>query len=99
MLNNLPKIHLQVLQKRAIEKRAEATGDLFGNKIGNVVGKWFAVVKFSIDDNEIKSAGLRSNPGTKSTSDTKSIEILKRYISPEKRNLIFYELRLIKIPK
>ena len=33
MLNNLLEIHFETPSKRVIQKRAEATGDLIGNKI------------------------------------------------------------------
>ena len=35
MLDNLQQIQLKLLQKRVIQKKAEATGYLFGNKIAN----------------------------------------------------------------
>ena len=38
MLNNLPQIHLKLLQKKAIQKTAEATDDLI-NKIANKITK------------------------------------------------------------
>ena len=39
MLKNLPQMHLKMLQKRAIQKTAEATGELTGNEIANKIKK------------------------------------------------------------
>ena len=39
MLNNLLQVHLKLLQKRGIQKIAEATGDLIGNKIADKIIK------------------------------------------------------------
>ena len=39
MLNNMPQMHLKLLQKGAIQKTAEATGDFIGNKIANKIAK------------------------------------------------------------
>ena len=40
MPNNLLQIHLQLLQKRTIQKPAEATVDLTGNKISDKITKF-----------------------------------------------------------
>ena len=37
MLNNLLRMHLKLLQKRAIQKTAKTTVDLIGNKIADKV--------------------------------------------------------------
>ena len=39
MLNNLLQIHLKPLQKKAIQKSAETTADLIGNKIADKITK------------------------------------------------------------
>ena len=39
MCNNLQQMQLNILQKKFIQKAAEATGDLIGNKIANKITK------------------------------------------------------------
>ena len=39
MWNNLQQMQLNILQKKFIQKTAEATGDLIGNKIANEIKK------------------------------------------------------------
>ena len=39
MWNNLQQMQLNILQKKFIQKTAEATGDLIGNKIANKITK------------------------------------------------------------
>ena len=39
MLSNLRQMHLKLLQKKAIQKTTEVTGDLIGNKIADIVAK------------------------------------------------------------
>ena len=39
MLNNLQQMHLKLLQKKVIQKTAEAVGYLIGNKIANKITK------------------------------------------------------------
>ena len=78
MLNNLPQIHLKLLQKKAIQKTAEATDDLI-NKIANKITK-----------------ASRNSPQNTLEAVKSEAEIRKeRYISPEKREKIIYDLRLI----
>ena len=65
--------------KRAIQKTAEATGDLIGNKIAD----------------KITSVSKKS-PKELHSQNEDEIEIPKeRYISPEKRQQIIDELRLV----
>ena len=71
---------IKTASKRAIQKTAEATGDLIGNKIAD---KIISVSKKNNDGNNEKK---------------KDVEITthkKRYISPEKRQQIIDELRLV----
>ena len=78
MLNNLPQIHLKLLQKKAIQKTAEATDDLI-NKIANKITK-----------------ASRNSPQNTLEAVKSEAEIRKeRCISPEKREKIIYDLRLI----
>ena len=70
--------------KRAIQKPVEATGDLIGNKIAD---KMRSISKkypkqLQNDEIEIGRDSLKNIPK-------------KRYISPEERQQVIYELRLI----
>ena len=68
------------MSKRAIQKTAEATGDLIGNKIATKITK---VSKNSQQNN------------SETVTNEHDIEIPKeRYISPEERQEIIDELRL-----
>ena len=74
-------MHLKLLKKRVILKTAEATGDLIGNKIADRITK----VSRSSQQNNWK---IIINKHDK--------EIPKeRYISPEKRQKVSEDLRLI----
>ena len=70
---------IKTASKRAIQKTAEATGDLIGNKIAN------KVTNISKSLKELHSKTKENE-----------VEIPKeRHISPEKRQQIIDELRLI----
>ena len=74
---------LKIASKRAIQKTAEATRDLVGNTISN------KITGISI---ELNSKKLESEPHSNDVSN----EIPKeRYISPQERQKIIDELRLI----
>ena len=66
--------------KRAIQRTAEATGDLIGNKI---VDKIASVSK------------KKSNNNNNHNNDVELATHKKRYISPEERQQIIDELRLV----
>ena len=69
MLNNLLQMYLKLLQKKAIQITAEATGNFIGNKIAN----------------ELAKNSLQNNYETDSQMQEKSIEIPKKvHMSPEK---------------
>ena len=73
LLNNTKKSTtdpIKTASKRAIQKTAEATGDLIGNKIAD---KTTSVSKKS------------SNNNNNNNDDVKLITHKKRYISPEER--------------
>ena len=74
--------------KKAIQKPAEATGDLIGNKIANAVFKFF----------NCQNTGVSKSPQQNSSEtviNEHDKEIPKeRYISPEERHEIIDELRL-----
>ena len=71
---------MKTASKRAIQKTAEATGDLIGNKIADEITK---VSKKINDANNVTE------------EDVEITAHKKRYISPEERQQIINELRLI----
>ena len=74
--------------KRAIQKTAETTGDLTGNKIADTVAKSY---------DGMNSKVSKTSPQNKSdnTSNEQDKEIPKeRYASPEERQELIDELRL-----
>ena len=76
---------IKTTSKRAIQKTAEATGDLIGNKIAD---------KITSVSNKKPVKELSNNDETKE----ENVEITtykKRYISPEERQQIIDELRLV----
>ena len=72
---------IKISSKRAIQKTAEATGDLIGNKIAD---KITSVSKKKFNNNN------NSN-----NDDVELTTHKKRYISPEERQQIINELRLV----
>ena len=75
---------IKTASKRAIQKTAEATGDLIGNKIAD---KITSVSKKSTKE-------LKNN---ETQVDVERTTHKKRYISPEERQQIIDELRLVPI--
>ena len=73
---------IKTTSKKAIQKTEEATGDLIGNKIAD---KIISVSK--------KPAKELANDETE--EDLERATIKKRYISPEERQQIIDELRLV----
>ena len=84
VLKNLQKT-IKTASKRAIPKTAEATSDLIGNKIAD---KITSVTK------KISTKELHNNDETKE-EDVEITTHKKRYISPEKRQQIIDELRVV----
>ena len=77
LLNNTKKSTIDPIKtasKRAIQKTAEATGDLIGNKIAD---KTTSVSK--------KSSNNNNNNNNNNNDDVELITHKKRYISPEER--------------
>ena len=71
---------IKTASKRAIQKTVEATGDLLGNKIAD------------------KIASVSKKPSNNNNSNDDGVELTshkKRYISPEERQQIINELRLV----
>ena len=84
MLNSLLQMDLKLLQKRAIQKPAESTGDLIGNKIADGITK------------ASKTLPQNSSVTNKQENIGLDREIHReRYISPEQRQKIIDNLRLI----
>ena len=71
---------IKTASKRAIQKTAEATGDLIGNKIAD----------------RITSVSKKSNNNNNNNNNNVELTThKKRYISPEQRKQIIEELRLV----
>ena len=84
VLKNLQKT-IKAASKRAIPKTAEATSDLIGNKIAD---------KITSVSKKISTKELHNNDETKE-EDVEITTHKKRYISPEKRQQIIDELRVV----
>ena len=84
VLKNLQKT-IKTASKRAIPKTAEATSDLIGNKIAD---------KITSVSKKISTKELHNNDETKE-EDVEITTHKKRYISPEKRQQIIDELRVV----
>ena len=69
--------------KRAIQKAAEATGDLIGNKIADKI------------TSVSKKKSTKELPNDKTEEDVERVTTKKRYISPEERQQIIDESRLV----
>ena len=78
---------IKTASKRAIQKTAEATGDKIGDKITSVSKKKPAM--------ELHSKELHNNNVEQKKEDVEIATHKKRYISPEERQQIIDELRLI----
>ena len=69
---------IKTASKRAIQKNAEATGDLIGNKIAD----------------KITSVSKKPSNNNNNNDDVELTTHKKRYISPEERQQIINDLRL-----
>ena len=76
---------IKTAPKRAIQKTAEATGALIGNKIADKITSVF----------KKPAKELHNNDETKEEEDVEITTHKKRYISPEERQQIIDELRLV----
>ena len=72
---------MKTVSKGTIQKTAEATGDLIGNKIS--------------DDISVSKESAKELQNNESEVDVKRVTPKKRYISPEERQQIIGELRLV----
>ena len=68
--------------KKAIQKLAEATGDLIGNKIADKI-------------TSVSKKSTKELPNDETEVDVERPTPKKRYISPEERQQIIDELRLV----
>ena len=74
---------IKTASKRAIQKTAEATGDLIGNKIADKI-------------TGISKKPVKKSPNNDETEEDVEITTHKKgYISPEERQQIIHELRLV----
>ena len=79
--------------KKAIQKTAEATGDLIGNKFADkIISLSTEVHSTKNSTTELHSKEL---PNDETKEDTEKPAHKKRYISPEERQKIINELRLV----
>ena len=81
---------MQTASKRAIQKTAEATGDLFGNKIGDKITTTSKKSPKEFHSKKLHSKELPSNEANNEIPKEGYI-----YISPQERQQIIDELRLI----
>ena len=80
---------VKTASKRAIQKTAEAAGDLIVNKIA------YKIRSVSKKLNKNNSNNNNNNNNNNDDEDVKLTIHKKRYISPEKRKQIIDELRLV----
>ena len=73
---------IKTTPKRAIQKAAEATGDLIGNKIADKI-------------TSVSKKSTKELPNDETEVDVERATPKKRYISPEERQQIIDELRLV----
>ena len=73
---------IKTASKRAIQKTAEATGDLIGNKIADKI-------------TSVSKKSTKELPNDETEVDVERATPKKRYISPEERQQIIDELRLV----
>ena len=73
---------IKTAPKRAIQKTAEATGDLIGNKIADKI-------------TSVSKKSTKELPNDETEVDVERATPKKRYISPEERQQIIDELRLV----
>ena len=74
---------IKTASKRVIQKTAEATGDLIGNKIADKI------------TSVSKKKSTKELPNNATEEDVEIATPKKRYISPEERQQIIDELRLV----
>ena len=78
---------IKTASKRTIQKIAEATGDLIGNKIADKITCVWTTLR-------TKKLSNSNNNNDNNNSNNEDVD-KKRYISPEERQQIINELRLV----
>ena len=73
---------IKTASKKAIQKTAGATGDLIGNKIADKI-------------TSVSKKSTKELPNDETEVDVERATSKKRYISPEERQQIIEELRLV----
>ena len=73
---------IKTTSKRAIQKTAEANGDLTGNKIADKI-------------TSVSKSSTKELPNDETEVDAEKATPKERYISPEERQQIIDELRLV----
>ena len=73
---------IKTASERAIQKTAEATGDLIGNKIADKITRVSIKCAKTLQNNETEVGVERATPK-------------KKYVSPEERQQIIDEVRLV----
>ena len=79
---------IKIASKRAIQKTAEATGDLIGNKIADKITGRARPKDLSVSKKPVKELPINDEDAEITTRK-------KRYISPEERQQIIDDLRLV----
>ena len=79
---------IKIASKRAVQKTTEVTGDLIGNKIADKVTSRASPKDVSISKKPVKEFPINDEDAEITTHK-------KRYISPEERQQIIDELRLV----
>ena len=79
---------IKIASKRGVHKTAEATGNLTGNKTADEITGKASSKNVSISKKPVKEIPINDE-------DTETTNRKKRYISPEERQQIVDELRLV----
>ena len=85
VLKNLQQVQKKTASKRAIQKTGQETGDLIGNKIAEKITS----VSKKASNNNINNNNINNNEYVEIAA------LKKRYISPQERQQIVNELRLV----
>ena len=93
---------IKTTSKRAIRKTSEATGDLIGNKIADKIRSVSKKSNNNNNDNNnnnINNNNNNNNDNNNNNHNHEDVEITthkKKYISPEERQHIIDELRIVR---
>ena len=84
---------IKTASKRAIQKTAEATGDLIGDKIADKITSVSKKPSIQLPNNN--NSNNNNNNNNNNNEDVQITAHKKMYISPEERQQIIDELRLV----